>query len=66
MKGIMGGESEDETMAESKPKPPEPRKCAHASCACNAQAGSKYCSDYCKTAPETELHCNCMHKECHL
>jgi hypothetical protein len=39
-------------------------KCAHPSCDCDAPAGAKYCSDYCKKAPETELHCNCMHPGC--
>jgi hypothetical protein len=39
-------------------------KCAHPSCSCNVPAGTKYCSDYCKKAPEIELHCNCMHPDC--
>jgi hypothetical protein len=38
--------------------------CAHAACGCKVTAGNKYCSDYCKKAPEAELHCNCMHPEC--
>jgi hypothetical protein len=43
----------------------DPRpKCAHPSCDCPAPAGEKFCSDYCKKAPETELHCNCMHPGC--
>lgn len=44
------------------------QKCAHPSCHCLVAAGakSKYCSDYCKKAPEVELHCNCMHVECRL
>jgi hypothetical protein len=43
----------------------DPRpKCAHPSCDCPVPAGSKYCSDYCRKAPETELHCNCMHPGC--
>lgn len=53
-------------MAEPKTDPPAQQKCAHPSCACVVPAGAKYCSDYCRKAPETELHCNCMHKECHL
>jgi len=53
-------------MADTKSGPPEPKKCAHPSCTCPAPADGKYCSEYCKTAPETELHCNCMHKGCHL
>jgi hypothetical protein len=42
----------------------EQPKCAHPSCNCKAANGSKYCSDYCKKAPEIELHCNCMHADC--
>jgi len=38
--------------------------CAHPACGCKVTGGKKYCSDYCKKAPETELHCNCMHREC--
>jgi hypothetical protein len=38
--------------------------CAHPACGCKVAGGKKYCSDYCKRAPETELHCNCMHPEC--
>jgi hypothetical protein len=43
---------------------PGQHKCAHPSCNCNVPAGTKYCSDYCKKAPEIELHCNCMHPGC--
>jgi len=39
-------------------------KCAHPSCDCKVPNGTKYCSDYCKKAPEIELHCNCQHPEC--
>jgi hypothetical protein len=39
-------------------------KCAHPSCECKVPAGTKYCSDYCKKAPEIELHCNCKHPDC--
>ncbi len=53
-------------MAQSQTPPPSTQKCAHPSCDCQVPAGQKYCSDYCKKAPDTELHCNCMHKECHL
>jgi hypothetical protein len=42
----------------------EQRDCAHPACTCKVSAGMKYCSDYCKKAPETELHCNCMHPDC--
>jgi hypothetical protein len=42
----------------------EQHKCAHPSCHCIVPAGTKYCSDYCKKAPEVELHCNCMHTDC--
>jgi len=56
----------EEDMPDTKSGTPEPKKCAHPSCSCPAPADSKYCSEYCKTAPETELHCNCMHKGCHL
>jgi hypothetical protein len=43
---------------------PEQHKCAHPSCSCKVPDGTKYCSDYCKKAPEVELHCNCMHRDC--
>ena len=43
---------------------PEPQKCAHPSCHCRVGAHEKYCSDYCKKAPQVELHCNCMHPHC--
>jgi hypothetical protein len=49
-------------MAEHKPD----QKCAHPSCHCEVPAGTKYCSDYCKKAPEVELHCNCPHTDCRL
>lgn len=39
-------------------------KCAHPSCHCVVPAGTKFCSDYCKKAPQVELHCNCMHPDC--
>jgi hypothetical protein len=48
-------------MAEHKA---ESQKCAHPSCHCSVPNGTKYCSDYCKKAPEVELHCNCMHMDC--
>ena len=48
-------------MAEQKP---DQHKCAHPSCNCIVPNGTKYCSDYCKKAPEVELHCNCMHRDC--
>ena len=52
-------------MAE--PRPPTPsQKCAHPSCDCSVQPGTKFCSDYCKSAVETELHCNCRHPGCHI
>ncbi len=41
-------------------------KCAHPSCSCKVAAGTKYCSDYCKKAPEIELHCNCRHGDCQM
>ncbi len=41
-------------------------KCTHPSCDCVVPPGQKYCSDYCKSAPETELHCNCRHPACHI
>jgi hypothetical protein len=49
-------------MADSKAQ--EQQECAHPACSCKVPAGQKYCSDYCKKAPETELHCNCMHPGC--
>ena len=39
-------------------------KCAHPSCICQIPTNQKYCSDYCKSAPEIELHCNCQHPDC--
>lgn len=48
-------------MAEQKP---EQQKCAHPSCYCAVATGNKFCSDYCKKAPEVELHCNCNHPDC--
>ena len=39
-------------------------KCAHPICNCSVPSGTKYCSDYCKKAPEIELHCNCPHQGC--
>jgi len=53
-------------MPDSTSDPQVTQKCAHPSCVCMVPAGTKYCSDYCKKAPATELHCNCMHKGCHL
>jgi hypothetical protein len=29
-------------------------ECAHPACGCKVTAGKKYCSDYCKKAPETD------------
>lgn len=46
------------------PQQPPPQKCAHPSCFCPVPPGTRYCSDYCKSAPEIELHCNCPHPEC--
>jgi hypothetical protein len=43
---------------------PGQKKCAHPSCECPAPPDGKYCSDYCKKAPEVELHCNCKHPGC--
>ena len=40
------------------------QKCAHPICECRVPAGTKVCSDYCKRAPEVELHCNCQHPDC--
>jgi hypothetical protein len=45
-------------------KAQQQQECAHPACSCKVPAGTKYCSDYCKKAPETELHCNCMHPGC--
>jgi hypothetical protein len=39
-------------------------KCAHPSCICQIPANQKYCSDYCKSAPETEFRCYCQHLDC--
>jgi len=46
------------------PETKSDRKCEHPSCECRVPEGTKYCSDYCKKAPATELHCNCMHADC--
>jgi hypothetical protein len=45
-------------------KAQEQHECAHPACSCKVPSGQKFCSDYCKKAPETELHCNCMHAGC--
>jgi hypothetical protein len=63
---VHNGEGRQDVMAEQQKDPPGPVKCAHPSCECKVPARTKFCSDYCKKAPETELHCNCMHRECHL
>jgi hypothetical protein len=42
----------------------QPKKCAHPGCGCQAAPGSKYCSEYCQKAPETELRCGCHHAAC--
>jgi hypothetical protein len=47
-------------MAETNPQ----QKCAHPSCECTVPPGTKFCSDYCRLAPEIELHCNCKHPGC--
>jgi len=40
-------------------------KCAHPSCDCPAEEGSKYCSEYCKEAGNvTEIGCGCEHLGC--
>ena len=42
-------------------------KCAHPACSCTVDKHGewgKYCSEYCKKAPQVELHCNCMHTDC--
>jgi hypothetical protein len=42
-----------------------PKKCAHTGCSCMAEAGSKYCSMYCKdSAGTTTLGCDCKHPGC--
>jgi hypothetical protein len=45
-------------------KAQQERECAHPACSCKVPETQKYCSDYCKKAVETELHCNCGHPEC--
>jgi len=44
----------------------ESKKCAHLPCRCMAQAGEKYCSQFCKEAgsAETEIACDCGHPAC--
>jgi hypothetical protein len=42
------------------------QKCAHPSCNCKVPHGTKYCSDYCRNAPEIDLHCDCKHIECRV
>jgi len=42
------------------------QKCAHPSCNCKVPHGTKYCSDYCRKAPEIDLHCDCKHIECRV
>jgi hypothetical protein len=42
-----------------------PKKCGHPSCACNAKAGSDYCSTYCEGEAKTsDIICNCGHENC--
>ncbi len=41
------------------------KKCAHPSCTCIADEGSKYCSAYCEGTGQTvEIDCNCGCPEC--
>jgi hypothetical protein len=43
----------------------EKKKCAHPACACEVNADSRYCSQYCKDAGSTtEISCNCGHAGC--
>jgi hypothetical protein len=42
------------------------QKCAHPSCNCKVPHGTKYCSYYCRKAPEIDLHCDCKHIECRV
>ena len=43
------------------------RKCAHLPCQCLIPSVHEYCSAYCSEADDvdnTELHCECGHREC--
>lgn len=43
----------------------ENKKCAHPSCACQAQEGSDYCSTYCEGSGTTpDIECGCGHPHC--
>ena len=42
-------------------------KCAHGSCDCPPEEGSKYCSEYCAEAEKShvlEIGCGCEHSPC--
>jgi hypothetical protein len=42
-------------------------KCAHGSCDCPSEEGSKYCSEYCENAERShvmEIGCGCEHAAC--
>jgi len=45
----------------------ERTKCAHSPCDCQAEPGSKYCSEYCAEAEKShvmEIGCGCRHTDC--
>lgn len=44
-------------------------KCAHDGCQCSAARDSKYCSEYCENAEDSdvsEIACGCEHAGCRL
>ncbi len=46
-------------------KPAQSEKCAHDNCNCAARPDSKYCSNYCESARDTEeIACGCGHSHC--
>jgi hypothetical protein len=57
MRGTGGGEMPDDLQ-----------KCAHPACTCMVAKGGewgKYCSEVCKEkGQQTEIRCECRHKEC--
>ena len=43
------------------------KTCAHPACDCPPEAGTKYCSEYCKEAEKShviEIGCGCEHARC--
>jgi hypothetical protein len=39
-------------------------RCTYPGCDCAVSEDELYCSSYCQTAPESEVHCGCGHPAC--